>query len=163
MLPELEPIADDLRRNREALWTTVDALSDAEMKLEPGAGQYAGRQVLAHLAGAERGMTRLMEQMAAGAQPKLRPDYNNDYFNARQQEKRAQMSVAELRAELEGTRRDLLAFMERLRPEDLSKGGEHPIDGVSTVLGVLQILRTHERDHVVEFGAFAGEMIRARG
>lgn len=106
-------------------------------------------------------MTRLVLLMVAGEEPRLKADYDNDYYNARQQEKRANMSVAELRAELEKTRSDLLEFIESLEAEDLGKVGEHPIIGKTNVLGVLKQLQTHERDHIVEMGASVDELVQA--
>ncbi len=154
MLPELEPIARDLNRNHQVLSAYVGRLSDDDWNRPPQPNQYSGRQVLAHLAGAARGMTRLMEQMAAGANPRLKPEYNNDYYNARQLEKRANASIAELMAEWEETHRALVAFMDKLQSQDLAKRGEHPIIGDATVLDVARTLSSHEWDHIQEFGRF---------
>ncbi len=140
----------------------VTPLSDEELNRAPAVGEYSGREVIAHLAGANRGMTRLMQQMAAGQSPKLKSDYNNDYYNARQQEKRAGMSVPGLLAELDETHRDLLAFMETLRTEDLEQRGQHPIVGDATVLQVLETLSGHERSHIETWGEWAREMVAQR-
>ncbi|MGE5139866.1 MAG: DinB family protein, partial [Rudaea sp.] len=87
-------------------------------------------------------------RMVTGENPRLKPDYNNDYYNARQQEKRANLTVDQLRAELIETRADLLSFMESLRERDLLKQGQHPVAGDTTVIGVLRILQEHERGHI---------------
>lgn len=162
MLPELEPVAWKLGENRRLLDQVLGRLNQEEVDSPPGEGIYSPRQVLAHLAGAERGMTRLMQSMAAGENPQLKPDYDNDYYNARQQQKRASMSFADLRSELGETRQALLAFMETLKAEDLQKEGEHPTVGQSTVLGVLTTHQTHEWDHIMEMGAWADRMVQAR-
>jgi hypothetical protein len=162
MLPQLEPIAQRLADNRRLLDQYVAQLNDDEMKRAPEEGEYSGREVIAHLAGGNRGMTRLMQQMAAGSNPRLKADYNNDYYNARQQEKRAGMSVSELLAELDETHRDLLAFMETLREQDLERRGEHPIIGDGTVLQVMEMLSAHERSHIEEWGEWASEMAARR-
>lgn len=159
MLPELETLAHELERNRHDLIALVKQLDDEELKRVPRAGQYAGRELLAHLAGAERGMTRLMQNMAAGLNPRLKSDYNNDYYNARQIEKRAHMTVAALGVELTETRRELLTFMEALKPEDLDKHGEHPIVGAATVCQVLETLRQHEQTHIEEFADWARRVL----
>jgi hypothetical protein len=162
MLPQLEPTSQRLSENLKLFDETLAPLSPAEIQRAPREGEYSGRAVIAHLAGANRGMTRLMQQMVAGQQPRLKADYNNDYYNARQQEKRAGLSVEQLRAELDETHRDLLAFMESLRAEDLIKRGEHPTVGDSTVLQVLETLAAHEQSHIEEFGAWAQEMAATR-
>ncbi len=155
MLSQLEIFPQSLAENRRLLDGYIQTLTDEEMRRSPGEGLYSGREVIAHLAGANRGMTRLMQQMAAGQQPRLKADYNNDYYNLRQQEKRAGMSVDQLLAELDETHRDLLTLIEMLRPEDLDKRGDHPTLGDATVLQVLQVITTHEQDHISQFGAWA--------
>jgi hypothetical protein len=163
MLAEINSLAEELSDNRRLMAQVLDRLREEEKDRQPREGEYSPRQVLAHLAGAERGMTRLMQLMAAGEKPRLKPDYDNDYYNLRQQEKRAKMSVADLAKELEVARRDLLAFMETLKPEDLEKVGGHPTASETNVLGVLKILQTHERDHIEEMSSWADELVRARG
>ncbi len=162
MLAQLEPIAQRLGQNRHLLDEYIKPLSDEQLRQSPREGQYSGREVLAHLAGADRGMTRLVQLMAAGQEPRLKADYNNDYYNARQQEKRAGLSVEQLVAEIDEAHRDLLGVMDTLRPEDLAKHGDHPVLGDATVLQVLEILASHEKEHIQEFGAWSREMFTAK-
>jgi uncharacterized damage-inducible protein DinB len=163
MLPELESLKIELDENRRLLADTLRDLSDDEMQRAPRVGEYAGREMLAHLAGAERGMTRLMQNMAAGKNPRLRADYDNDVYNARQQEKRARMTSEQLLDELQQSRAELLAFMETLTGAQLDLRGEHPTVGDASVRDVLITLQTHERAHIQEFGAWADEMRAAHG
>ncbi len=107
-------------------------------------------------------MTRLVQLMAAGQEPRLKADYNNDYYNARQQEKRAGLSVEQLLAEIDEAHREVIAFMETVRPEDVDKRGDHPVLGDATVLQVLEILASHEKDHIQEFGAWSRETFAAK-
>lgn len=157
MIPEIEPIVRDLEENRRLMAEVLERLSQKGVNRVPREGQYSPRQTLAHLAGAERGMTRLMQLMASGEKPRLKPEYDNDYYNLRQQEKRAKLSVEDISAELVAARRDLLAFMERLKPEDLVKVGEHPTLGDTNVLEVLKQLQSHERAHIEEMGLSADD------
>ncbi len=162
MLSQLETLAQHLDRNRFLLDGYVKPLHEDELNRAPQEGEYSGRQVIAHLAGANRGMTRLMQQMVAGANPRLKANYDNDYYNSRQQEKRAGMSVPELLREFDETHRDLATFMESLREEDLAQRGEHPLVGDATVLQVLETLSAHERTHIQEWGEWAREMVASR-
>ncbi len=147
MLAELELIARDLEKNRQLLDQTVDGLTEAQMNVPVGEGHYSGKGILAHLAGAERGMTELVRRMVAGEQPRLRPDFDLNRYNTRHQEKRAGMTIAQLRTELAATRQDLLAFMETLTPQDLEKRGDHPLYKDATVKQVLEIIPAHELEH----------------
>ncbi len=150
MLAELEPVARDLEKNRELLDQTVDGLTEAQMNVPVSEEHYSGKQILAHLAGAERGMTALMRRMVAGEQPRLKSDFDINYYNARHQEKRAGMTIAQLRTELAGARQDLLSFMETLTPPDLEKRGDHPLYKDATVRQVLEIVPAHELEHTQE-------------
>lgn len=162
MLPELEPIDRGLEEDRRAMDLVLSRFGEDEKNASPRAGDYSPREILAHLAGAERGMTRLMQLMVKGEKPRLKPDYDNDYYNARQQEKRANMGVPELRAELEETRTNLAAFMRSLTLDDLTKTGQHPTADETTVLGVLLTLEKHERDHIAEMSAWADSIEQDR-
>ncbi len=163
MLPELEPIAGGLAENRALLTEVFGPLSEDQLNLKPQPGGYSGKETLAHLAGAERGMTQLARRMAAGENPRLKEDYSIDYYNARQQEKRSGLSGAQLVAELDEGRKELLSFMESLGPDDLARPGQHPAAGDTNVLGVLRIIQTHERDHIREFQVWSAEVKGSRG
>ncbi len=150
MLAELEPIARDMENNRELLDKVVDSLTKEQMLQPVREGEYSGKQILAHLAGAERGMTTLMRRMVAGEQPRLKSDFDLDLYNSRHQEKREGMTIEQLRTELAGTRQDLLSFMETLTPQDLDKHGDHPRLKDATVRQVLEIIASHELEHTQE-------------
>lgn len=153
MLPELELVAAGLEENLQMMDQVLARFDADGIDRSPREGDYSARQTLAHLAGAGRGMTRLVRLMAAGEVPQLKSDYNNDYYNARQQEKRANMTAAEIRVELGEAHMALLELMATLKPDDLFKQGEHPIVGQSTVLGVLKTMQKHERDHILEMAS----------
>lgn len=151
MIEPLVPVAERLKQAREALLAQARRVTEAEWN-RPRSTDFSAREILTHLAGAERGMTRLAQRMAAGENPRLAPTYNNDFYNARQLEKRQGQSPAQLQAELAESRRDLLAFMETLTEADLRKRGEHPVVGDTDVLGLLNVIATHEFDHGKELG-----------
>lgn len=150
MLPELETATLQLALNRESFGEYFARADDAEVNRPQGGENYSPRQTLAHLAGAMRGMTRTLALMAEGANPKLRPDFDLNYYNARQQEKRANMTVMELLDEWDDARGQFLALLERLEAADLDKPGQHPLLKETDARGVIRQVVQHEMDHIHE-------------
>ncbi len=147
MLKELEPVAASLLEERSRLNATLDLLSDEEAGRLKVNSDWSIKDALAHLAGAERGMLKLAERMARGENPQLSPEYDNNRYNARQVAKRQGMDLRGLRAELESSRSDLLAFIENLSADQLALHGEHPVEGDTTVKELLTVIGQHETSH----------------
>jgi uncharacterized damage-inducible protein DinB len=105
---------------------------------------------VAHFAGAAKSMTVMGKSWVAGKENTLRPDFDLNFFNARQQEKRAQMTNAELLAEWRDAQRGVMAFMETLTAENLELRGEHPSAGTISLRELLQLITAHETDHMAQ-------------
>lgn len=150
MLDELKPRVTELDANRETFTAFLAKLNDALWNEAVGAEKYTARQTLAHLAGANKSMTLMGKSWVAGKETKLRPDFDLAFFNARQQEKRAQLSNAELIAEWVQAQRGVIEFMETVRAEDLFLRGEHPSAGNVSLAGLFQVITAHEADHIAQ-------------
>lgn len=158
MIPRVQSLVERMQRERPLLLAAVREVADEQATLERPGENYSVREILAHLAGAERGMTRMAQLAAADKNPRLPQGYVNDEYNARQQEKRKDKSVSELISELSESRQQLLAFMETVREEDLAKPAEHPIIGNTDVWGVLNILIEHEQEHAQQLSEWVAEL-----
>lgn len=150
MIKELETIASKLNEERSELFRAVGSLTEDQAAQTIVVADWSVKDVLAHLAGAERGMLRMAQYMAQGQNPQLPPGYSNDEYNARQVAKRKEKSLAETRAEMEGSRAELIALLETLTPQQLGLRGEHPILGQTTVKDVVAIIGKHEALHCKE-------------
>jgi hypothetical protein len=153
MLKELEPIADKLHKERAALNRVLDGLTEAQAAQTWVSADWALKDTLAHLAGAERGMLRMAQRMAQGENPRLPEGYNNDEYNARQIAKRKDKSLTEIRTELGASRAELMTFLENLTLPQLALRGEHPILGDTTVKDVLNVVGSHEASHCAEISS----------
>ncbi len=150
MLKELEAIADKLNEERGILNRTLDSLTGeqaANIKVTP---EWSVKDAVAHLVGAERGMTRIARGMAAGQDPQLPQGYNNDEYNARQVSKRQGQNLAQVRQELGASRAELMTFLQSITPEQLALCGEHPLYGETSLKDLLVILYSHETTHTNE-------------
>jgi hypothetical protein len=150
MLKDLQMIMDKLNEERGILDRTLDDLTEAEavqIRITP---EWAVKDAIAHLVGAERGMTRIAQRMARGEDPQLPAGYNNDEYNARQVAKRKEQSLAQVRAELNSSRAEMMAFLQSVTPEQLALHGEHPLLGETTLKDMLVIIYSHETSHANE-------------
>ncbi len=150
MLTELREIADKLNEERGVLNREVESLTEeqaATIRVNP---DWTIKDALAHLAGAERGMTRMAQGIARGENPQLPQGYNNDEYNARQVAKRRDLTLAQLRAELNETRGALMALLDSLTPEQLELCGEHPIARQISLKDLLVVIYRHEATHCSE-------------
>ncbi len=148
MLTELEPRAAELNANRETFTEFLRGLNDSQLNQSNASEDYSPRQVLAHFVGADTSMLRMAKNWIAEQDNRLRPDFDRDFFNRRQQEKRAGQSLDELLAEWEQSHRDLIALMETVTAKDLEKRGDHPQAKDTTLRHLFLIITTHEADHI---------------
>jgi uncharacterized protein (TIGR03083 family) len=150
MLAELEPTLASLKDTRETLMRLLDQLAEIQASQVMVNPQWSVKDIVGHLVGAERGMTRMAQQFATGSKPMLPAEYDNDVYNARQVEKRKSLTYAQARAELEASRADLLALIDKLTAPQLDYLGEHPIKGIISLKELLGVIAWHEGVHSKE-------------
>jgi hypothetical protein len=150
MLKELESISNKLNEALSVLVQTLDRLTEEQADEVKITSEWSARDEIAHLAGANRGMYAIAQKMAAGQDPQLRPDYDNDFYNARQVAKRKGKSLADLRQEIEEAHAELIGFLDSLTQEQLDLMGQHPIYGHVKLKELLVIIYSHETTHTRE-------------
>ncbi len=110
---------------------------------------WAVRDVIAHLAAAEKGHVQVGWALLRG-EPTLIPDFDLDAYNNAAVAERRDKSKAELLAELDEARDQTAALLAAVTPEDWEKGGPHPGGFDVTVEGIFKIIALHERRHLKE-------------
>ena len=116
--------------------------------------------LLAHLAGAERGLQGTVQRFLAG-QP-LPEGFSLDYWNQRQVEKQKERSVADLLASLQASRVGTLAILDSLSEEQLAVRGMHPAGFETSVGGIFRVMAMHEMDHGQEIALALGLPVEKR-
>ncbi len=116
--------------------------------------------LLAHLAGAERGLQGTVQRFLAG-QP-LPEGFSLDYWNQRQVEKQKERSVADLLASLQASRVGTLALLDSLSEEQLAVRGMHPAGFETSVGGIFRVMAMHEMDHGQEIALALGLPVEKR-
>ncbi len=150
MLKDLEPIASKLTEAHSVLVRTLDGLTEeraTQLSVNP---DWSVKDQVAHLAGANRGMFGIAQRIAKGDDPQLPPEYNNDTYNARQIAKRKEKSLADIRAELDATHAEVIAFLQNITPEQLDLRGQHPLYGELTLKELLVVIYSHATTHANE-------------
>ncbi len=153
MLKELEAIASKLSEARSILVRALDGLTEEQATQVLVTPEWSIKDEVAHLAGAERGMFGIAQRMARGEDPQLPPEYDNDTYNARQVAKRKEKSLADVRAELDATHAELMAFLQNLTQAQLDECGQHPLYGEVKLKDLLVISYSHATTHTNEISA----------
>jgi len=141
-----------LASSRQFLLSVVQAVSDEDWSrvAHTDSVGWTARDVLAHLAGAEPSLTAIITRAQAGGRFVPRPDFDLDFWNRRQVEKRAKKSPRDLLAEMESNRTATLKLLTDLPESALDLLVQHPSYGDMTVEDVFRIIGFHERLHADE-------------
>lgn len=138
-------IRQQMEEARRLLMEAVAAI-DAETAIASTENpNWRVRDILAHVAGAERGLLRTAERFLIGGE--LPPGFSLDIWNQRQVEKRQQAEIAELTAELAASREEAWAMLDRLTEDEINVPGLHPAGLRTTVAGLFLTIAYHELDH----------------
>jgi uncharacterized protein (TIGR03083 family) len=141
-----------LASSRQFLATTVQTVRDEDWSRVAHSDNvgWTVRDVLAHVTGAEPGLGAIISRAQAEGSYIPRPDFDLDFFNRRQVEKRATKSPRDLLAELESNRAATLKLLTDLPESALDLPVRHPTYGDMTVEDIFRIVGFHERLHADE-------------
>lgn len=147
-------IRQRLTEARELLLQATDALDDTTVIASTENPQWRVHDILAHVAGSERGMLRNVDRFLAGGD--LPEGFSLDTWNQRQVEKRQAASVEALLSELAASRAEAWVLLDRLSEADLDVKGLHPAGLRTTVAGLFLTIANHELDHGNEIRTAVG-------
>lgn len=144
-------IVKKLKETREAFFGLAHRLEEADWT-QPiythGEGWTAG-DVLRHLTDAESGMLGTMRNIRKGGGG-VPEDFDVDRWNRSRVAKAKAKTPAELLAQMEENRGELLAFIEDLEPEELDKEGRHASLRIMSIEEILHQIADHERQHMAD-------------
>ncbi len=132
---------------RAYLDRVLDAVGDQwDVQVYSDGAAWTVRQLAIHLADADRGQTRVIIGIANGEEL-IPPDFDVERYNRRSVEKRAEMTMPEVRQTLNDTRAQLLEWLDSIDDAVLEKQGRHASLRVLTVGEFLRVMAAHERQH----------------
>jgi len=136
----------ELEAARQDLLAAIGALADEDWDRPTVNPAWTARDLLAHLANAEPGLLTRMRRILSGTS-EIPPTFDLDAYNQRLVEKRRGSSIRELVSSLDGSRREVLQFLDGLSDEQLDTRGWNSRRQETTVAGLFETIARHEREH----------------
>jgi len=147
-MSEINALAEKLRSEGEKFVGIFSEFTDDQWQAEvytEGAA-WTIRDVLSHFVTSESGLLKLFEQIRQGGSG-VTEEFSIDRFNASQQEKNRDISVAELLEKYKSTRAATIAWVLGLQESDLERSGRHPFLNVTTLREMVKALYVHNQLH----------------
>lgn len=110
------------------------------------------RQIVVHLADAERGHYNQVTNIAEGVNI-IPEDFDIERYNRRTTEKFAEKTAQQARDELTAQRAQLIAWLDALDDAKLDREGRHASLQTMTVLQILKLMAAHEQGHAQDIAA----------
>jgi hypothetical protein len=124
----------------------MEAMPDRLLRWRPGPGEWCALDVVGHLLEAEeRGFAGRVRTLLGEERPSFTGWDPEAVARARAD---AERDPVGLLAEFSRQRAESVALVQSLRPEDLSRGGDHPEVGFLTVNDLLYEWIHHDRNHL---------------
>ncbi|HET7010417.1 MAG TPA: maleylpyruvate isomerase N-terminal domain-containing protein [Anaerolineales bacterium] len=153
-----------LTQAHDETWPVLTRLGPEDLETEIYSGEEAGwkvRDVLAHLADAERGLLGQIRRMVAGGQT-VPNDFDLNRWNRSAVRKRAGRTPEELLDELQQAHEEVLAFLSTLQEKDFDHVGRHASGEMLSTEGYFRRMADHRREHVSDISRALGGSARRR-
>lgn len=160
MTDRKQRIHTELAESRAYLFSVAQQIGPEQAVASTENPAWNVHDLLAHLAGAERGLQGTVQRFLAG-QP-LPDGFSLDYWNQRQVAKQQERAIPDLLASLEASRVDSLALLDSLSDEQLAVRGLHPAGFDTSVGGIFRVMAMHELDHGQEIALALGLPVEKR-
>lgn len=147
MLKELEPLVSQYARSREVLFNSIAGLTDAQLEECLPGRDWSIKDTLIHLAANEALMTRLLADIARDGPTALPEAFDNQKFNDETVAAGRAKSMAQIRADLDASYKNLIAVLETITPQELTRTGTHPAAGNATVKEFFLAMYAHHEVH----------------
>ncbi len=150
-------IIQKLTETRRALMAFLQGLDEAqwETAVYSEGEMWTAADVLRHLVNAESGMTGLIVQWKMGKDP-VSPDFDLARFNRSVIAKAKDKTPAELLAEMETNRANLLQVIDGLAGDDWQISGRHASLRILTIEQTCHLIADHEAMHLQDLQAALG-------
>ena len=138
---DVSAVVEVIERERRRLLDLLGDISQEQAEFVPSPGQWSIRDVVRHVAGSERGVARIIAELAGAVEPAEAPAV-------------AGQSLTELCRELKEARVQLLQVVQRLGQDaNLDAKHEHPFFGSLNWKEWLAFQRVHDGDHIQQIEA----------
>lgn len=149
----------ELQAHLQATRARLDEVLDqahgrVDEQLFADGAQWTIRQLTIHLALAQPGLQRQAMSFAQGEEL-IPPDFDINRYNQRSVEKKAEMTFAEARTQLNQDRVELVNWLNSIEDEAiLDKSGRTSLLDVLTVAQMMERIGNHEVEHAEQIAAY---------
>ena len=150
-----EALRSHMELQHAASWPVLEGLNDSVLQVEVYSseeGTWSVKDLLGHLANAEKGNLGQAKRLVAGEQT-VPPDFDLDRWNRGAVRKAANRSLADLLRLIADSYSSALSFVESLDEIDLDKVGLHAGGDMLTTEGFLRRMVDHRLEHVTDIQA----------
>ena len=147
MSQRIKTLKQTLTESRQHLDYVLDQVGDRwETQVYSDGAQWNVRQLLLHLAISHQGLNNQVMGIAEGREV-VPADFDINRYNQRSVEKRAEMTIDEVRASLLETHSALIGWLDAADDKVLDKTGRHASLNIYSVEEIVQNVADHERGH----------------
>ena len=147
-MSETAELAQKLKSEGEKLAAFFNGLTEEQWKKEiyTEGSVWTIRSILAHLMASEGSLVKLFERIRQGGEGVLE-DFVIDRYNAHQQEKTKELTLADLLEQYQSAREKTVLWVSSISDSDLEKTGRHPYLGVTTLREMVKMIYIHNQTH----------------
>lgn len=147
MSAQIEAIKQELSKARDHLNHILDQVGDRwETQVYEDGAAWNIRQLLSHLSVSTRG--QLNQAIGIAEEREVIPeDFDLERFNRRSVEKRADLSIEELRQNLNDSLQEIFTWLDNIDDTALEKKGRHASLEIWSVGQILYWMGQHEINH----------------
>lgn len=147
MSERIEQIKQDLSAARTRLDHVLDQVGDRwDTQVYSDGAQWTVKQLAIHLMLSDKGQTKNIQGIAQGAEG-VPADFDLQHYNKTSVEKRAELSIDEIRSALAASRSERDAWLDTLNDATLDKKGRHASMQILSIAEILNVMANHERTH----------------
>lgn len=147
MSTRIETLKASLEESRERLNHVLDSVGDRwDTQVYTEGAAWTVRQLAIHLMISDKAQNNTAMAIARGENP-IPADFDLERYNRRSVEKRADTSIAEVRAGLAASFAEREAWLNTVDDAVLDNQGRHGSGYILSVAEIMQLMADHERDH----------------
>lgn len=152
MNERIQALHDYLATAHRETWAVLSDLKAEDFQkhvYSAGEVEWSVRDVLAHLADAERGLLGQIRRLLVG-EPTVPDDFDLNRWNRSAVRKRAGQSHQEILGDLEQAHQNVLTALSQVDSSQLDRVGRHPSGRLLTVDGYFRRMADHRREHTAD-------------
>lgn len=161
-MKDKQELLGDLDAARTALLSAIEGLSEQEMVYSGVVGEWSVKDTLAHIAAWDQETRAVIYAFVTQDDPvfdyKISGKRGFAKWNAREVEKRRELSVAQILTEMEEARRELVDLVQGLTEEQLSRRAIPPWRYPTTARRNLEIQAKHDQEHAEQIIAWREQL-----